>query len=75
MTAICRQCANVHAHAKSDPWYRWMCVVFVKAPELNHVSGEMTEPYDLCRNINRVGQCPSFVAGANVFNPKDTANG
>jgi hypothetical protein len=71
MTAICKQCRFVHAHAKSDPWWRWMCTEFAVVPELNHVTGDFTEPYGLCKTINRVGQCPQFEAGNNVFNPKD----
>lgn len=74
MTTICSQCANLHSDAKRDRWWHWLCTAYPIDPELNYVTGENREPYALCKNINRTGDCSDFIAGPNILNPRD-ANG
>lgn len=66
--AICAYCRHLHDYAKRDGWYRWMCMLAPIEPTVNPVSGENTEPWRLCRNLND-GSCEQFEKGHNVLNP------
>jgi hypothetical protein len=77
MKPVCKQCVHVHAHAKSDPRHRWMCVKRPLKAEYDPVTGEdlADPPYQFCRFLNlRTHPCELFEAGPNVFSPKEVVN-
>jgi len=71
MPSICATCSNLHATAKSDPWYRWLCTKAPIAPYMNFVVGkEMADPpYAFCRTINHGGVCDEYEEGDNCLSP------
>lgn len=68
---ICKQCTHLHSEAKRDHWVRWLCSAFPIEVHTNYVTGESTEPYALCRSINKDGNCEMYERGHNIFNMKD----
>lgn len=71
MPTICAQCKFLHAYAKQDAWWKWLCTKAPIAPHYNFVVGkEMADPpYAYCRTINRDGHCEEYEEGTNCLSP------
>lgn len=48
-----------------------MCTARPVEVYTNYVTGNNTEPYALCRFVNKDGLCEDFSPGHNILEPKD----
>lgn len=69
---ICAQCKHLYTVAKSDPWWRWLCMEAPLPAWTNHVTGQTVAdpPYQRCSKIN-FGDCPMYEEGFNSQSPKE----
>jgi len=66
---ICARCIYLHADAKRDPHWRWMCTA-APLEMVNPVCGKIDPPYHFCRTINH-GSCWMYQEGPNVLQPSE----
>jgi len=71
---VCAKCIYLHGEAKRSHWRQWLCTQVKIEPVMNPVTGENTEPYQLCWKLND-GACDLFEEGPNCMTPKDGKNG
>lgn len=72
MPSVCAKCVFLHATAKSDRWWAWLCTRHPLPQFFNPVTGETVAdpPYQRCKKIND-GECLDFEAGPNILFPKE----
>lgn len=73
MPSICARCVFLHGEAKRSFWKGWLCTKVKIEPVLNPVTGENTEPYQVCWKLND-GSCEMFEEGRNCLS-KEEKNG
>jgi len=72
MPTLCRDCKHVRINYKSDPPWRWYCIMHPRLAGWGFVTDTMLNmpPYLRCHDVNG-GACPVFEAGANQL-PQQT---